>query len=173
LDARLIAALGNERCDLVTLAGSPQLDHLLEGNTGRAKKVDLGSMMKNLIALLLVLPALAQADAATDAELGQLKGWLLEIQRDQLSLFQQAQMVQVLRDIDVEAMNPTVVVNSTVFDIDKQNFDELERVKEERMERVVRYTEDLDRIRARYGELEGQKGELNVRIKELAPATSQ
>jgi hypothetical protein len=145
----------------------------VEGNTGRAKKVDFGSLMKNLIAILFVLPALAHADAATDAELGQLKGWLLEIQQDQLSLFQQAQMIQVLRDIDVEAMNPTVVVNSAVFDIDKQNFDELERVKEERMDRVVHYTEDLDRIRARYGELEGQKGELNVRIKELAPATSQ
>jgi hypothetical protein len=144
-----------------------------EGTTGRAKKVDFGSMIKNLIAILFVVPALAHADAATDAELGQLKGWLLEIQRDQLSLFQQAQMVQVLRDIDVEAMNPTVAANSAIFDIDKQNFDELERVKQERMDRVVHYTEDLDHMRARYGELEDQKSELNARIKELAPVTSQ
>ncbi len=130
-------------------------------------------MMRWLLATLSLLPVLAYGDTASDAELRQLQGWLLEIQQDQLSLFQQAQMVQVLRDIDVEALNPTVVVNSTVFDIDKQNFDELERVKEERMDRVVHYTEDLDRMRARYGELEGQKSELTTRIKELAPATSQ
>ena len=130
-------------------------------------------MMRNLIATLSLLPVLAYGDTASDAELRQLQGWLLEIQQDQLSLFQQAQMIQVLRDIDVEAMNPTVVVNSPVFDIDKQNFDELERVKEERMDRVVHYTEDLDRMRARYGELEDQKSGLNARIKELAPVTSQ
>ena len=129
--------------------------------------------MRSLLATLSLLPVLAYGDIASDAELRQLQGWLLEIQQDQLSLFQQAQMVQVLRDIDVEAMNPAVIVNSTAFDIDKQNFDELERIKEERMDRVVHYTEDLDRMRARYGELEGQKSELNARIKELAPATSQ
>ena len=129
--------------------------------------------MRSLLATLSLLPVLAYGDTASDAELRQLQGWLLEIQQDQLSLFQQAQMVQVLRDIDVEAMNPAVIVNSTAFDIDKQNFDELERIKEERMDRIVHYTEDLDRMRARYGALEDQKGELNARIKELAPATSQ
>ena len=129
--------------------------------------------MRWLLATFSLLPVLAYGDTASDAELRQLQGWLLEIQQDQLSLFQQAQMVQVLRDIDVEAMNPAVIVNSTAFDIDKQNFDELERIKEERMDRIVHYTEDLDRMRARYGALEDQKGELNARIKELAPATSQ
>ena len=129
--------------------------------------------MRSLLATLSLLPVLAYGDTASDAELRPLQGWLLEIQQDQLSLFQQAQMVQVLRDIDVEAMNPAVIVNSTAFDIDKQNFDELERIKEERMDRVVHYTEDLDRMRARYGELEGQKSELTTRIKELAPAASQ
>ena len=129
--------------------------------------------MRSLLATLSLLPVLAYGDIASDAELRQLQGWLLEIQQDQLSLFQQAQMVQVLRDIDVEAMNPAVIVNSTAFDIDKQNFDELEGIKEERMDRIVHYTEDLDRMRARYGALEDQKGELNARIKELAPATSQ
>ena len=129
--------------------------------------------MRSLLATLSLLPVLAYGDIASDAELRQLQGWLLEIQQDQLSLFQQAQMVQVLRDMDVEAMNPAVIVNSTAFDIDKQNFDELERIKEERVDRIVHYTEDLDRMRARYGALEDQKGELNARIKELAPATSQ
>lgn len=126
-------------------------------------------MMKSLIAILILLPALALGDSASDAELGQLQGGLIRIQQEQLSLFQQAQMVQVLRDIDVEAMNPTVVVNSAVFDIDKENFDELERVKAERMDRVVYYTQELDRIRARYGQLEDQKNNLNARIKDLAP----
>jgi hypothetical protein len=126
-------------------------------------------MMKSLIAILILLPALALGDSASDAELRQLQGGLIWIQQEQLSLFQQAQMVQVLRDIDVEAMNPTVVVNSAVFDIDKENFDELERVKAERMDRVVYYTQELDRIRARYGQLEDQKNNLNARIKDLAP----
>jgi hypothetical protein len=126
-------------------------------------------MMKSLIAILILLPALALGDSASDAELRQLQGGLIRIQQEQLSLFQQAQMVQVLRDIDVEAMNPTVVVNSAVFDIDKENFDELERVKAERMDRVVYYTQELDRIRARYGQLEDQKNNLNARIKDLAP----
>jgi len=130
-------------------------------------------MMRSLIAILLLLPAFALGDSASDAELRQLRGWVVEIQQEQLSLFQQAQMVQVLRDIDVEAMNPTVVVNSAVYDIDKENVEELERGKAERMDRVVQYTGDLDRMRARYGELEDQKNDLNARIKDLAPASSR
>jgi hypothetical protein len=130
-------------------------------------------MMRSLLAIVFLLPAFAFGDSASDAELRQLQGWLAEIQQEQLSLFQQAQMVQVLRDIDVEEMNPAVVLNSPVFDIEKENFDELERVKAERMDRVVRYTEDLDRMRARYADLEDQKTDLNARIKDLAPATSR
>ena len=129
--------------------------------------------MRSLIAILFLLPAFAHGDSASDAEIRQLQGWVVEIQQEQLSLFQEAQMVQVLRDIDVEAMNPTVVVNSPVYDIDKENFDELERVKAERMARVVQYTEDLDRMRAHYGELEDQKNELNTRTKHLAPGSSR
>jgi len=71
-------------------------------------------MMRSLIAILLLLPAFALGDSASDAELRQLRGWVVEIQQEQLSLFQQAQMVQVLRDIDVEAMNPTISRSASV-----------------------------------------------------------
>mgnify|MGYP001165947487 FL=1 len=50
--------------------------------------------MRKRLALLCLVPALAFADVASEAELKQVQAALAEIQQEQQSLYQQFQMIQ-------------------------------------------------------------------------------
>jgi len=131
--------------------------------------------MRKLLALLVLVPALAFGDAASDAELRQLQAALTEIQQEQQSLYQHFQMIQELRRGDLQELNPEVVQNSPVYSMDNpsSNFDELARIKRDREARIQQYTQDLNRLYARYRELDDQKYALRARVNELTQPGTQ
>ena len=131
--------------------------------------------MRRLLTFLCLVPALAFGDAAGEAELLQLQAALTEIQQEQQALYQQFQMIQELRRTELDALNPPVVQNSPVYSMDSatSNYDDVTRIRREREERVQQYSEDLNRLYARYRELDDQKKALRTRMNELVQRGTQ
>jgi hypothetical protein len=121
------------------------------------------------------MPLVAHADAATDAEIRQLQASIASLQQEQQSLYQQFQMTQELRRTETQDLNPGVVQNSPVYDINspQTNYQDLERAKQDRLDRIQKYTQDLNGMYARYRALEDQKTALRARIDELMQPRTQ
>jgi hypothetical protein len=119
--------------------------------------------------LLLLSSGLALADPAADAEIRRLEAQLNLLQQEQQSVYQQFQMMQELRRAEIEAQYPQVIQNSPDYAMGNPppNYDDVVRQKAEREYRIKQYTEDLNRLYARYREIEGQKKALLDRINQL------
>ena len=139
--------------------------------------------MRKLFAIALVWPVLAcflmplvaHGDAATDAEIRQLQASIAALQQEQQSLYQQFQMTQELRRTETQDLNPGVVQNSPVYDINspQTSYEDQERAKQDRLDRIQKYTQDLNSMYARYRALEDQKTALRARIDELMQPRTQ
>jgi hypothetical protein len=112
-----------------------------------------------VVALALALSGPSLADPATDAEIKRLESQLNLLQQEQQSVYQQFQMIQELRRAEIEAQYPQVIQNSPDYAMGNPppNYDDVVRQKAERDNRIKQYTEDLDRMYARYREIEGSK----------------
>lgn len=118
----------------------------------------------------LLLSGFSLADPATDAEIKRLESQLSLLQQEQQSAYQQFQMIQELRRAEIEAQYPQVIQNSPDYTMGNPppNYDDVVRQKAERENRIKQYTEDLNRIYARYREMEDQKKALLERLGQLA-----
>jgi hypothetical protein len=127
-------------------------------------------MKASLAAFALLLSGLALADPATDAEMKRLESQLGRLQQEQQSVYQQFQMIQELRRTEIQAQYPQVIQNSPDYAMGNPppNYDDVVRQKAEREYRIKQYTEDLNRMYARYREIEDQKKALLDRLNELA-----
>ena len=127
-------------------------------------------MKPTLAAFALLLSGLALADPATDAEIARLQAQLDRLQHEQQSVYQQFQMIQELRRTELQAQYPQVIQNSPDYAMANPppNYDDVVRQKAEREYRIKQYTEDLNRMYARYRELEDQKKTLLDRLNALA-----
>jgi cell division protein FtsB len=133
--------------------------------------------LRKLLAAVVccLLPLLAYGDPATDAEIRQLQASLAALQQEQQSLYQQFQMIQELRRSETQDLNPGVIQNSPVYDIysPATSYEDQERAKRERLDRIQKYTQDLNSMYARYRALEDQKTALRARIDELMQQRTQ
>jgi cell division protein FtsB len=122
-----------------------------------------------------LLPLVARGDAEVDAEIRQLQASIAALQQEQQSLYQQFQMTQELRRTETQDLNPGVVQNSPVYDMNspQTNYEDQERAKRERLDRIQKYTQDLNSMYARYRALEDQKTALRARIDELMQPRTQ
>lgn len=127
-------------------------------------------MKRWLAVVALAWCSLVFADAQTDAQIRSVEAQLQRVQQEQQSLFQQFQMIQELRRTEMQAENPSVVQNYTPLDTDNPppNYDDVVREKKQREGRIKKYTDDLNRMYARYRELDEQKQSL---LKELDALT--
>ena len=125
--------------------------------------------MRRALWILLLLPRLVWADAETDAELRRIDAVLTRVQQEQQSVFQQFQMTQELRRIEIQAAYPQVIQNSPVYGQggSPPNYEDVARERQQRDDRIQRYTDDLGRLYARYQELEQQKAALLDRQAQL------
>ena len=116
-------------------------------------------MKWTIVAFALFFSGLSLADPATDAEIRRLEGQLNLLQQEQQSVYQQFQMIQELRRADIEAQYPQVIQNSPDYAMGNPppNYDDVVRQKTERDNRIKQYTEDLNRMYARYREIEAEK----------------
>ncbi|MBX9636477.1 hypothetical protein [Nitrosomonas sp.] len=123
-------------------------------------------MRSVLLFLLLSLSTPAWADTA--AEISQLEKTLTRIQQESQSTYQQFLMIQELRRNEIDAPLPITIppsLSSNSIPIPK--YEELVKEKQEKEERIKKYTDDLDRLKARYTELENEKKEIFDRINSL------
>jgi hypothetical protein len=121
-----------------------------------------------LFAWLLCATALA-ADSQLEIEIRQLQAEIAHIQQNEQSVFQQFQMIDGLRRLELQAENPTVIENSPIYSSDNPppNYDDLVRQKRERKDRIDRYTAELNNLYARYRLLEEQRVGLIERLNAL------
>ncbi len=127
--------------------------------------------MKWLVAAFaLLLSGLSPADPGTDAEIKRIESQLSLLQQEQQSVYQQFQMIQELRRAELEAQYPQVIQNSPDYAMGNPppNYDDVVRQKAEREYRIKHYAEDLNRLYARYREIEDQKKVLLERLSQLA-----
>ena len=130
-----------------------------------------------MLALALVaglsLPSphcIAQTDTTSRAEIdAQIKGVELalnRIQAAQQSVFQEFQMIQEMRRAELQQIEHSALVYTP--DPTPPNYDDVVREKEAREARLQRYQDELDRLYARYRELEEQKRPLLDELAQLA-----
>jgi predicted nucleic acid-binding Zn-ribbon protein len=122
-----------------------------------------------LAVLALLLSGVGSADPQTDAEIQHVESQLQRVQQEQQSLYQQFQMIQELRRTELQAENPQVIHNSTDYSMANPppNYDDLVREKTGREYRIKQYTDDLNRVYARYSDLDAQRKLLLDRLNEL------
>jgi hypothetical protein len=122
-----------------------------------------------LTAIWLLYAAVAAAsETDQDEQLRRLDFAVSRIQQEQQSAYQQFGMVQELRRSLIQQTTPPPPPAVSGIDNDLPDYDEQVRQRRQLEEQLRRYTEELDRLYARYRELEEQKRPLLDRISELS-----
>jgi hypothetical protein len=120
--------------------------------------------------LLATGAAIAQTDTSSRAELeAQIKSVELALNRIQLeqqSVHQQFQMIQEMRRTELEQIQQSALVYTP--EPTPPNYDDMVRKKQAREARLQDYQYELDRLYARYRELEEQKRPLLDELSQLA-----
>ena len=116
-----------------------------------------------LVLGLLAGPAWAADDI--QQQVRRVEAALTRISQEQQSIYQQFQMVQELRRSDERQMQP---LQSYTPPPTPPNYDDVKREEDERAQRIKEYQYELDRLYARYRELEEQKKPLLEELSALA-----
>jgi hypothetical protein len=129
----------------------------------------MGCALRAFAALALGLGAvLAFAQTEADAELKRLEAALDRINQSQQGVYQQFQMVQELRRAELARPDPFAPQPNVGIAPPPRDYNDLQRDREARETRIKDWTAELDRLYARYQELEEQKRPLLERMSELA-----
>lgn len=118
--------------------------------------------------LLLAAAVAAASDADRDDQLRRLEGAISRLQQEQQSAYQQFGMLQELRRSLIQQTTPLPLPAVSGIDGDVPDYDEQVRQRKQLEEQLRRYSVELDRLYARYRELEEQKRPLLDRISELS-----
>lgn len=135
---------------------------------------------------LLQISFSVQAGPANEKQILQLETSLLRIHQNQQNIFQQFQMIQELRryelkqEEDITSLPPTgaypqmgenPMISEFLPGINIEgsppSYEEMTKKMKERQKRIQQYTSDLDRLHARYQELENEKVLLMEQLSEL------
>jgi Mg-chelatase subunit ChlI len=130
----------------------------------------LGIVTLALSLLLTTGPLSAQTDFPSqtelDAQIRRVRLALDRIQIEQQSVYQQFQMMQEMRRTELQESYGSALVYTPPPT--PPDYEEEVRQREEREARARAYTAELDRLYARYRELEEQKRPLLEELSELA-----
>ncbi|MET0918060.1 MAG: hypothetical protein ABWY07_06500 [Burkholderiales bacterium] len=131
----------------------------------------MGRALRAFAAIALGLGAvLAFAQTEADAELKRLEAALGRISQAQQSVYQQFQMVQELRRAELARPDPFAPQANVGIAPPPRDYNDLQREREARETRIKDLSAELDRLYARYQELEEQKRPLVERMSELSRA---
>ncbi|QOJ22237.1 MAG: hypothetical protein HRU78_00105 [Gammaproteobacteria bacterium] len=124
-----------------------------------------------LFLLLLALSLAIQADTGTQVR--QLEKSLARIQQESQSIQQQFMMIQELRRNEISE-SPTLIPSiPSAKSVPVPKYEDLIRLQQEKQERIEKYTADLNRLYARYNELENEKQAILEQIKSLEQKTEE
>jgi chromosome segregation ATPase len=126
------------------------------------------TLLSLFLALAVPLGVRAQTQSQTpaDAEAKGLEAAIARIQQAQASVYQQFQMAQELRRAELAKTDPFAPQPNTTAP-PPGDYNELQRAREAREQRIKDLGGELDRLYARYQELEAQKAPLLNRLAEL------
>lgn len=127
-------------------------------------------MLRWLMLAVALLSVSARAADDIGEEIRRVESALTRIAQEQQSLYQQFQMVQERRRSDLAQVQP---LQSYTPPATPPNYDDVRREEEARTERIQQYQEELDRLYARYRELEEQKKPLLEELSALAQRRRQ
>jgi len=127
-------------------------------------------MWRWLVVALALLAGSAGAADDVAQEIRRIEAALALISQEQQSVYQQFQMVQEMRRSLQAQMQP---LQSYTPPPTPPNYDDVKREEEERARRINDYQYELDRLYARYRELEEQKKPLLEALAELAQQRGQ
>ena len=125
-------------------------------------------LMAALIALAPAPLVRGQTSAELEAEAKRIDAALGRINQAQQSVYQQFQMVQELRRTELARPDPFAPQANVGIAPPPQDYNELQRQREERENRIRERTAELERLYARYQELEEEKRALLERLSELS-----
>lgn len=126
------------------------------------------------VLLLLLLSLSAPVWADTAAQIQQLEKALARIQQESQSTYQQFLMIQELRRNEIDAPLPiTIPPSLSSKSIPIPKYEELVKEKLEKEDRIKKYTADLDRLKARYTELEDERQAISEQINSLGQKTEE
>lgn len=125
--------------------------------------------MRRLTALFLflLLSGLAFAQSGDDLPLRHLQAALDAIRQEQQSVYQQFQMLEALRQGEMQS-SETGVPGVYVKEGQAPSYDDAARAREERLNRIRHYADELQRLSARYRDLGNQGAALVEKISNLA-----
>jgi hypothetical protein len=132
------------------------------------RRAGFAALAAALVALAPAPLVRAQANAELDAEAKRIEATLGRISQAQQSTYQQFQMVQELRRAELARPDPFAPQSNVGIAPPPQDYNELQRQREERENRIKERTVELERLYARYQELEEQKRALLERLSELS-----
>ncbi len=118
--------------------------------------------------LLLLLTLTTPVWADTKAQIRELEETLARIQQEAQSTYQQFQMTQELRHNEIDAPLPiTVPPSSPAESIPIPEYDEFLLEKKGKEARIKKYTDEINRLNARYNELQAEKEGILEQINSL------
>ena len=107
-----------------------------------------------------------QTQTQTEAETKRVEAAIARIQQAQASVYQQFQMAQELRRAEL-AKSDAFAPQPNTMAPPPGDYNELQRLREVREQRINDLGAELDRLYARYQELEAEKAQLLNRLGEL------
>lgn len=121
-----------------------------------------------LVLGMLTVPVWAADDI--EQQMRRVESALTRIAQDQQSVYQQFQMVQVLLRSEESGIQP---LQSYTPPASPPNYDDVKREESERRARIKQHQGELERLFARYRELEEQKKGLVRALSDLAAQRSR
>jgi hypothetical protein len=128
-----------------------------------------------LVLFLAAMPALAQTDlppqkgagarAELEAQIRSIEAAIRRVSTEQQSLYQQFQMVQEMRRNERQALSNSMQGNPPAGP--PPNYDDVVRERQARENRLQDHEREMDRLYARYRELEEQNRRLLNQLAEL------
>ncbi|MBP6057465.1 MAG: hypothetical protein KA524_03440 [Nitrosomonas sp.] len=122
-----------------------------------------------LLSLIGSITVLAQSEVVEtkDAEIRQLEKTMARVSQESQATYQQFLMTQELRRNEMMESPDNIPLNLTGKSIPIPNYEDLQRRRQEKNNRMEKYTADLDRLYTRYKELESEREALFEKIKSL------
>lgn len=122
--------------------------------------------MRYLISLLLLALAMTVL-AETDTEIRQLEKTMARVLQESQLTYQQFLMTQELRRNEMLEAPVLIPPSLSGKSVPIPNYEDMNRLRQEKDERIEKYTADLDRLYTRYKALENERETLFEQIKHL------
>lgn len=119
------------------------------------------------VLLFLLLAVSIPVCADTTAQIRQLEKTLIRIQQESQSTYQQFLMIQELRRNEISEAPLITLPATPEKSIPIPKYEEFVQQRQEKQDRIRKYTVDLDRLYTRYKELEDEKQAILEQIKHL------